>query len=181
MSETQDDQEKHLPPSSVEHTPDEEGHDVHRSHHPQVLVQDEASEKSSAFSIPERWRTTSQRVRARAATLAEKLGRPHEAEEDGLDASFTPEWYGATDDLTSFEARQAKDEEHRLPRVNHDYQAQLLMKQMPLSSTQHRSRHLDTPEPRSGATTPGDSGASSQWRSPLAIASGLCPQHGHRK
>lgn len=160
MSETQDDQEKHLPPSSVEHTPDEEGHDVHRSHHPQVLVQDEVSEKSSAFSIPERWRTTSQRVRARAATIAEKLGRPHEAEEDGLDASFTPEWYGATDDLTSFSARQAKDEEHRLPHVNHDSQAQLLLKQMPLSSTQHRSRHLDTPEPRSGATTPGDSQAS---------------------
>lgn len=123
--------------------------------HPATPVHDEISEKPSTSSIPERWRTASQRVRARANTLAEKLGRPHEHQEDGLDASFTPEWYGATDDLKSFSARQAHDEEQRLPGVDHGTQAQLLVKQLGLPSHQQ-----ETPEARSGATTPGESGAS---------------------
>lgn len=145
------------PPLVGDNTGENGHHGIHAEDttHPETPVRDEISEKPSTSSIPERWRTASQRVRARANTIAEKLGRPHENEEDGLDASFTPEWYGATDDLKSFSARQANDEEQRVPGVDHGAQAQLLVKQLGLPSHQQ-----ETPEPRSGVTTPGDSGAS---------------------
>ncbi|KAJ6135951.1 hypothetical protein N7512_001111 [Penicillium capsulatum] len=146
-------------PSSPPLTRESDTHRGHPdTHHPDTSIRDEISEKPSTSSIPERWRTASQRVRARANTLAEKLGRPHENEEDGLDATFTPEWYGATDDLKSSSARQAGDEEQRLPNVDYGTQAQLLVKQLGLPSHSHHQQ--ETPELRSGATTPGDSGAS---------------------
>lgn len=127
---------------------------------PETLCQDEASEKKrSTSSIPQRWRTASQRIRERTATIAEKLGRPHERDEDGLNASFSPEWYGATDDLKSFSARQAGDVEERLTGVDHDSQAQHLLKQLGLPHRPGAPRR-DSQEPRSGATSPGESGAS---------------------
>lgn len=128
------------------HTPD-----------PETLCRDETLEKhKNVSSIPERWRTASQRIRARTATLAEKLGRPHERDADGLDARFSPEWYGATDDLKSFSARQTRDEEDRLHDAGHGSEAHHLLRQLGLP----RHLHRDSQELRSGATTPGDSGAS---------------------
>lgn len=121
-----------------------------------ILHRDETSEKLSASRIPERWRTASQRVRARTASIAERLGRPHEREADGLDASFSPEFYGATDDLKGLQARQAGDEEERLTGTDPGSQARHLLKQLGLPH--HRRR--DSRELRSGATTPGESGAS---------------------
>jgi uncharacterized membrane protein YjjP (DUF1212 family) len=127
---------------------------------------DTTSEKPSTASIPQRWKTVSQRIRQRAGTIAEALGRPHEREADGLDASFSPEYYGATDDIRSYEARTAADEEDRLTGTDHNSQAQQLLSQLGLN--RHRrypsGPHRET-EPRSGLTTPGamtpnDSGAS---------------------
>lgn len=115
---------------------------------------DVASERPSA-SYSDRWRTLSQRVRNRAGTIAEALGRPHEGGEDGLDASFSPEYYGATDDLHSYQARIANDEEERLNGQGHDSQAERLIKNLGLPTY----RPLDS-QPPSGATTPGESGAS---------------------
>ncbi|CEJ62468.1 hypothetical protein PEBR_34889 [Penicillium brasilianum] len=127
---------------------------------------DTASEIPSTASLPQRWKTVSQRIRQRAGTIAEALGRPHEREADGLDASFSPEDYGATDDIRSYEARTAADEEERLMGTDHNSQAQQLLNQLGLN--RHRrypsGPHRET-EPRSGLTTPGamtpnDSGAS---------------------
>lgn len=149
--------EEHDSPREEEHT-----------ENPQTAVEhhDTSSEKPSTASIPQRWKTVSQRIREGAGTIAEALGRPHEREADGLDASFSPEYYGATDDIRSYEARTAADEEERLMGTDHNSQAQHLLSQLGLN--QHR-RHPSGPrrdtEPRSGATTPGamtpgDSGAS---------------------
>jgi uncharacterized membrane protein YjjP (DUF1212 family) len=135
----------------------------------QVDPHDKVSEQSSAPSIPQRWKTVSQRIRQRAGTIAEALGRPHEREADGLDASFSPEYYGATDDIRSYEARTAADEEERLMGTDHNSQAQQLLRQLGIHQHQHRRHPSSGPrretEPLSGATTPGamtpgDSGAS---------------------
>lgn len=130
------------------------------SHH------DEKTEKQSASSIPERWRTASQRIRARSATIAERLGRSHERD-DGLTTSFSPEYYGATDDLKSYEARQAGEEEERVGGTGSDFHAQNLLRQLglPRHHLPHRTHHQrhdshHSQEIRSGVTTPGDSGAS---------------------
>lgn len=153
-----------FPPSHHQTSADvSEREDEGRDHHeiytavPRTLSPDETLEKpKNVSSIPERWRTASQRIRARTATIAEKLGRSYEGDADGLDASLSPEWYGATDDLEGSSARQARDEEHRLHGAGYDSEAQHLLKQLGLP----RHRHRDSQELRSGATTPGDSGAS---------------------
>lgn len=106
----------------------------------ETLHPDETSLKPS-ISTTQRWRTASQRVRNRAATIAEKLGRPHEREADGLDSPMLPEYYGATDDIRGLEARQAADEE-----------ARLLVERM---GSQFEARPPRIEEPRSGSTTPG--------------------------
>ncbi|KAJ5668771.1 Pheromone-regulated membrane protein 10 [Penicillium macrosclerotiorum] len=119
-----------------------------------TLDREESKDRPSVASVPQRWRTLSQRVRAGAGTLAERLGRPHEREADGLDASYDPELYGATDDLRSFAARQAKDEEQRMGGIGHDSQAQHLLSQLGLH---HRPQsHRRETEPLSGASTPGE-------------------------
>ncbi|KAJ5972456.1 uncharacterized protein N7479_002374 [Penicillium vulpinum] len=112
---------------------------------------DEASLKPSV-SNAQRWRTASRRVRNRAGTIAEKLGRPHEREADGLDSPMLPEYYGATDDIRGFEARQANDEEARLPGTDYHSQARQLVERMGLESDLRPPR---IEEPRSGSTTPG--------------------------
>lgn len=140
-----------------------EDHDHHRkeehteSTQAAVEPHDTATEKPTTSTIPQRWRTVSQRIRQRAGTIAEAMGRPHEREADGLDATFSPEYYGATDDIRSYEARTAADEEERLTGNDHNSQAQHLLSQLGLH--QHR-RHPSGPrreamEPRSGASTPG--------------------------
>jgi uncharacterized membrane protein YjjP (DUF1212 family) len=157
---------------SVESSRADEDHDTHRGErqtkNSQTTVEphDTASEKPNTTTIPQRWKTVSQRIRERAGTIAEALGRPHEREEDGLDASFSPEYYGATDDIKSYEARTAADEEERLTGTDHNSQAQQLLSQLGLRQHQrHPSGPRRDPEPRSGASTPGamtpgDSGAS---------------------
>ncbi|OQD73166.1 hypothetical protein PENDEC_c016G00338 [Penicillium decumbens] len=124
---------------------------------PETDCRDEVIKKPST-SIPERWRTASQRIRQRTATIADKLGRPHERQAEGVDASWSPEYYGATDDLKSFQARQAGDEEDRLHGSDHHSQAQHLLRQLGLPHVVGPRR--DTQELRSGATSPGESGAS---------------------
>ncbi|KAJ5533292.1 hypothetical protein N7494_009844 [Penicillium frequentans] len=136
MPELSDPQEK--APSSP-HQPsldstqgDEESSTIHADI-PQISIRDEVSEQPSRSSFSQRWRTASQRIRNRGQTIAERLGRPHEREEDGLEgAGFSTEYFGATDDLRSFAARQANDEEERLNSHDHDAQAQLLVRHLGL-------------------------------------------------
>ncbi|KAJ5750975.1 Pheromone-regulated membrane protein 10 [Penicillium manginii] len=122
---------------------------------PETFCHDEASEKPSTSNYSERWRTLSKRVKDRAGTIAEALGRPHEAGADGLDASFSPEYYGATDDLHSYQARVANDEEQRMNGHDHDAQAEHLINNLGLPTYRNHDSF-----PPSGATTPGDFGES---------------------
>ncbi|EPS31228.1 hypothetical protein PDE_06183 [Penicillium oxalicum 114-2] len=132
------------------------------------VSQDDVIEKSSATSIPNRWKTVSQRIRERAGTIAEALGRPHERDSDDLGASLSPECYGATDDIRSYEARTAVDEEQRLMGTDYNSQAQHLLRQLGLRHHRRQSsgvRGQDAGEGLSGASTPGaitpgESGAS---------------------
>ncbi|CAI7613113.1 unnamed protein product [Penicillium glandicola] len=112
---------------------------------------DETSLKPS-LSTSQVWRAASKRIRNRAVSIAEKLGRPPERDADGLDAPMLPEYYGATDDIQGLEARRAIDEEARLPGRDYDSQAQLLVERM---GSQLGSRPPRFEEPLSGATTPG--------------------------
>ncbi|OKL58511.1 hypothetical protein UA08_06263 [Talaromyces atroroseus] len=129
---------------------------LHRSD-PELTAQYDVVSEQPSTTLSGRWRSASQRVRQRANTLAEALGRPHERDEDGLDASFLPEYYGATDDLKSFSARQNKDEEDNLQDIDPDAQAQNLIKQLGF----HGHGRQESYEPLSGASTPEDmSGAS---------------------
>ncbi|KAJ5585379.1 Pheromone-regulated membrane protein 10 [Penicillium hispanicum] len=130
---------------------------------PETTCRDEVSEKpSSSLSTRERWRSASQRIRERTASLAERLGRPHEREADGLDASLMPEHYGAMDDMKSYQARRARDEEEYVGGHDHGSQAQHLLRQLGLPAAHHHRQDSQEllSEPRSGATTPGGSGAS---------------------
>lgn len=63
-----------------------------------------------------------------------------------------PEHYGATDDIHHYEARQAQDEENRLPVTDYDAQARLLVERLGLQPLPRPPR---IEEPQSGATTPG--------------------------
>ncbi|KAJ5291164.1 hypothetical protein N7478_000415 [Penicillium angulare] len=161
MSDSSGLQEKpQLPPhqSSMDSTVNGDSHqEHHEATSPQIAARDDVSEQRSMPSFGDRWRSASVRIRERGATIAEKLGRPHESAEDGLEGvGFTPEELGATDDLRSFEARQANDEEAKMNSHDHNTQAQLLIKQLGLPNHQ---RHESSELP-SGATTPGESGAS---------------------
>jgi uncharacterized membrane protein YjjP (DUF1212 family) len=123
-------------------------------------VRDEQSEKPSTSSIPARWRTASQRIRQRTATIAERLGRPSEPE--SAHPCWSPEYYGATDDIRSFEARRANDEEARLNGIDHHSQAQDLLRQLGLphiASNRHEREEVRSGA-TTGATTPGESEAS---------------------
>ncbi|KAJ5150934.1 Pheromone-regulated membrane protein 10 [Penicillium canariense] len=164
MSEFQD-QNPSPPLPSTESSFTERGDAVQGSHqdreeesfHAAKEYQDPDSEKPSAASIPQRWKTVSQRIRARAGTIAEALGRPHGREADGLDAGFSPEYYGATDDIRSYEARTAGDEEERLVGTDHNSQARHLLSQLGIHSQPPRPRapRPNSMEPYSGTTTPG--------------------------
>ncbi|KAJ5475008.1 Pheromone-regulated membrane protein 10 [Penicillium diatomitis] len=131
-------------------------------------AEDDVIEKDSTKSAPDRWKTVSQRIRERAGTIAQALGRPHERDSDDLAASMGPEYYGATDDIKSHEARMAADEEQRLMGTDHNSQAQHLLRQLGLRHHRRQSSGVlgsDTGEGQSGATTPGamtpgESGAS---------------------
>lgn len=129
--------------------------DHHESSTHQTIVQDQASDMPSTTSYSERWRTLSKRVRDRAGTIAEALGRPHEAGEDGLDTTFSTEHFGATDDLKSYQARLAQDEEDHLIGHDHSSQADHLIRNLGLPTYR-----VQESQPPSGSTTPGESGAS---------------------
>ncbi|KAJ5101499.1 hypothetical protein NUU61_003721 [Penicillium alfredii] len=156
-------------PSSSPHQPSvedferdrdgEHGNNRNESPNPETtLCREEASESLSLPTVPQRWRAASQSIRQRTATLAEKLGRPHEREADDLGVGLSPEWYGATDDIESFSARQTKDEEQRLMGGDPDSQAQLLVHQLGLQSHKPHAHSRLMEEPRSGTTTPDESG-----------------------
>lgn len=163
MPELSDPQEK-APPSphqpSLDSTQgDEESYTTHADIS-QIAIRDEVSEQPSTSSFSQRWRTASQRIRNRSQSIAERLGRPHEREEDGLEgAGFSTEYFGATDDLRSFAARQANDEEARSNSHDHDAQAQLLVRHLGLPGSHHHRRNASSEVP-SGTTTPGDMGES---------------------
>lgn len=135
-----------LPPHSSEAEREQDAEKDHAQDPPDEPKVD------SSISSAQRWRTASQRIRNRAATIAERLGRPHEREADGLDAPMLPEHYGATDDIQRYEARQAQDEENRLPATDYDAQARLLIERLGLEPLPRPPR---IEEPVSGATTPG--------------------------
>ncbi|CAG7999890.1 unnamed protein product [Penicillium salamii] len=144
-----------LPHSSVEDAegnqgPDQ-GHTLDETTTAGTLAPENASVGRS-ISSSQRWRTASQRIRNRATTIAERLGRPPERDADGLDSPMLPEHYGATDDIRSYKARQANDEEDRLPGTDFDAQARLLVERLGL---QPGPRPPRIEEPHSGATTPG--------------------------
>jgi uncharacterized membrane protein YjjP (DUF1212 family) len=159
MPELSDPQEKapsspHQP--SLDSTQGDEESTHNHADIPQIAIRDEVSEQPSTSSFSQRWRSASQRIRDRSYTIAERLGRPHERDEDGLEgAGFSTEYLGATDDLRSFAARQAHDEEERLNANDHDAQAQLLVRHLGLPGTHHHRRNASS-EPPSGTTTPGD-------------------------
>lgn len=144
-----------LPPQPSVEDAEREGvekeHTQDDSTNPDTLVPEEASVGPSVSSS-QRWRTASQRIRNRATTIAERLGRPHEREADGLDSPMLPEYYGATDDIRSYEARRANDEEDRLPGTDYDAQARLLVERLGFQSDPRPPRIA---EPASGTTTPG--------------------------
>ncbi|CAG8069522.1 unnamed protein product [Penicillium nalgiovense] len=149
-----DAQEKFPPiPSSAEITEGDRTEDKEHNldTNTETIHPDEDS-RNPSISTSQRWRTASRRVRNRAGTIAEKLGRPHEREADGLDAPMLPEYYGATDDIRGFEARRAIDEEAQLPGTDYDSQARLLVERM---GSQAEPRRPRIEEPRSGSTTPG--------------------------
>lgn len=139
-------------------------------------VSDQPQPQPTVRFVPERWRTASQRLRHGTAVLAEKLGRPHERDEDGLDAGFSPEYYGATDDLANFSARQAKDEESRLTETHHDSQARRMLQQLGLHSSRPRPRHRRTQETSSGATTGATTPELSGVTTPEGVNGGLLSQ-----
>ncbi|CAG8383146.1 unnamed protein product [Penicillium salamii] len=144
-----------LPHSSVEDVegnqgPDQ-GHTLDETTTAGTLAPEDAS-VSRSISSSQRWRTASQRIRNHAITIAERLGRPPERDADGLDSPMLPEHYGATDDIRSHEARQANDEEDRLPGTDFDAQARLMVERLGLQPGPRPSR---IEEPHSGATTPG--------------------------
>ncbi|KAJ5745633.1 hypothetical protein N7520_010815 [Penicillium odoratum] len=153
MSELHDSQEK--PPSPQHESSVESSQGDEENHHiPQIAVGDEVTEQPSTSTFGERWRSASQRIRNRGNTIAERLGRSHERNEDGLEgAGFSTEYFGATDDIRSFEARRAIDEEHRLNGLDHDAQAQLLIRHLGLPGSHRRNASSELP---SGTTTPGD-------------------------
>ncbi|KAJ5724907.1 hypothetical protein N7493_006635 [Penicillium malachiteum] len=161
MSEGSDFQEKGNSPhqSSFESTVHgEEEQPQQEDTVPQIAARDEVSEQPSMSSFSDRWRSASQRIREHSATIAEALGRPHERDEDGLEGTgFSTEDFGATDDLKSFAARQAKDEEDKSNAFDHDAQAQLLIKHLGLPGGHSRNESSEFP---SGTTTPGESGVS---------------------
>ncbi|KAJ5655750.1 hypothetical protein N7507_007700 [Penicillium longicatenatum] len=159
MPELSDPQEK-APSSPNQPSLDSTQGDEESTHNhadiPQIAIRDEVSEQPSTSSFSQRWRSASQRIRDRSYTIAERLGRPHERDEDGLEgAGFSTEYLGATDDLRSFAARQAHDEEERLNANDHDAQAQLLVRHLGLPGTHHHRRNASSELP-SGTTTPGD-------------------------
>ncbi|CAG7997137.1 unnamed protein product [Penicillium olsonii] len=126
-------------------------HSLNKRTNSETLAPEEASVGPS-ISSSQRWRTASQRIRNRATTIAERLGRPPERDADGLDAPMLPEHYGATDDIRSYEARQATDEEELLPGTDFNAQARLLVERLGLENVPRPPR---IEEPHSGATTPG--------------------------
>ncbi|KAJ5894459.1 Pheromone-regulated membrane protein 10 [Penicillium taxi] len=130
--------------------------------HQQSTTQDTVTGLPRKSSIQATWRTASQRVRNRIATVAESLGRPSNDTGDGLDSSCSPEFYGATDDLKSYAARQAKDEEDAVGDGHHHTQAQLLLQQLGLPSSALKSTAESEPPSgaTTGATTPFESGSS---------------------
>ncbi|KAJ5929315.1 hypothetical protein N7454_007163 [Penicillium verhagenii] len=151
MSELSDSQEKPSPHQpSIDSTEDDKAK-TNNLELPQAPVRDSVSEQPSVSSFGQRWKS----IRERSATIAERLGRSHERNEDGLEgAGFSTEYFGATDDLRSFAARQANDEEERLHNNDHDAQAQLLVRHLGMPGNHHR-RHESSEFP-SGTTTPGD-------------------------
>ncbi|KAJ5670193.1 Pheromone-regulated membrane protein 10 [Penicillium maclennaniae] len=128
----------------------------------ETSVREETTANPIAPSIPSRWRTVSQRIRQRTATIADSLGRPHERQAEGVEASWSPEYYGATDDIKSFEARQANGEEARLQGFDHNSQAQDLVRQLglPHIASNRRAREEVRSGTTTGMTTPGESEAS---------------------
>ena len=157
MSDSSDLHEKASPHQLPYYDATGPGEETHQGETNPQIVQDGASEQPSVSSW-NRVRSMSQRVRNRGATIAERLGRAHEIDEDGLEGTgFSTEMYGATDDLRSFAARQAKDEEARANSHDHDAQAQLLIKHLGLPGGHRRHESSELP---SGTTTPGESGAS---------------------
>lgn len=159
MPELSDPQEKPHQPSLDSTQGDEESTHL-RADIPEIAIRDEVSEQPSTSSFSQRWRTASQRIRDRSLTIAERLGRPQERDGDGLEgAGFSTEYFGATDDLRSFAARQANDEEARLNSHDHDAQAQLLVRHLGLPGS-HQHRRNASSEVPSGTTTPGDMGES---------------------
>ncbi|KAJ6086035.1 hypothetical protein N7486_010316 [Penicillium sp. IBT 16267x] len=158
MRELSDPQEKAPSPPhqpSIDSTQGDEESTHHHSEIPQIAIRDEVSEQPSMSTFGQLWRSASQRIRDRSLTIAERLGRPHERDEDGLEgAGFSTEYYGATDDLRSFAARHANDEEEKLNSYDHDAQAQLLVRHLGLPGNRHR-RNASSEVP-SGTTTPGD-------------------------
>lgn len=149
-------QEKQSPisresPTSLEREHEGQTMNTNDIPHAEATIQNQEESMAPSMTFSERLRSAGQIVRERANTLADALGRPHERSEDGLDASFSPELYGATDDLESFNARQNGDEEDKLQAIDHDAQAQLMIDKLGFPA-----RHESFDVRSSGASTPRD-------------------------
>ncbi|OAQ58381.1 hypothetical protein VFPPC_10892 [Pochonia chlamydosporia 170] len=85
---------------------------------------DKTTKDNGAGSLGTWWRN-------QLSTVVEALmGRHGSQGGDGLNASISPEWYGATDDLTSFNARQRLDVEDGSAPANHHTHASMLVNQL---------------------------------------------------
>ncbi|KAH8692310.1 hypothetical protein BGW36DRAFT_387355 [Talaromyces proteolyticus] len=156
MSDSQEKPAYPSQPTPVESSgPEHEGQNPQRNNapFPETTVRGEDVSEQSSTNFRKRLRSASLQVRKRANTLADALGRPHEREEDGLDASLLPEHYGATDDLNSFAARKNNDEEDKLHAIDHNAQTQLLIEQLGFPGS-HRQGFYESRS--SGASTPED-------------------------
>ncbi|CDM36376.1 hypothetical protein DTO013E5_6824 [Penicillium roqueforti] len=145
-----------------------EGSDHNVDSNAETLRPDEAHPEPE--TLYQRCRAAGRRIRNRAVIIAEMLGRPHE-KGDGLNSPMLPDYYETLDDIRAYEARQALDEEARLPGTDYDSQARLLMEQMGSQSRLRRPHHIK--EPCSGSTTPGTPGTPDESAGPGSPPGGL--------
>lgn len=104
----------------------------------------EPSEKRDKKSLKSWWR-------GQLSSAGELLMGHQKAETgDGLDASILPEWYGATDDLNSFNARQGANVEDGAGNGDHHTHASMLVNQL---NFKHRAKRRHGGDPRSGVST----------------------------
>ncbi|OJJ46073.1 hypothetical protein ASPZODRAFT_67367 [Penicilliopsis zonata CBS 506.65] len=116
-----------------------------------------------SMSTRDRWRNVTELLKERTARAAERLGRPPE-EGDALDAAFSPEYLGATDDLYAMRQGRLHNDETRSPHHQHtaSSEAALLVERLGLTqNAEVRQRKASAASQHAGTRHADDSLASS--------------------